>query len=43
MNELKTKRAWLCWKYETNKNGETTKVPYSTLNRRIGVVQIVIS
>ena len=36
MNELKTRRIWLCWKYEKNQKGKPTKVPYSASGRKIG-------
>lgn len=29
MNELKSKRVWICWQYEKDKDGRPTKIPYN--------------
>ena len=36
MQELKSMKIWLCWRFEKNKQGKITKVPYSVTGRRIG-------
>lgn len=32
IDELKTREQWLAWRWETNKDGEPTKVPYQATN-----------
>ena len=29
MNSLKSKSVWICWRYETDKDGRPTKIPYN--------------
>lgn len=36
MNSLKEMKLWLCWKYETTKDGRKTKVPYGINGRQVG-------